>query len=300
MSPKGDESLSYAECTLKLLQCKAGEQPHAAALDFWRTLLGRITHLTINVDWKQQEMLLQPELLRELSALTALRFFVTGRAQAGEAGDVLKLPELRTLHVQGYNKWHISLDCPHLTSLTLAHCVSLGCVTLQAPLQELFAASSCELRMHDGFPLTNFLSLVSLDLQCDPDEEWEFMKVLPQMKKLQNLRLEIWDADSPLSFPHSLCKMELRFLCRGDWNESLIPLLQELPELRDLKIELEVDDRDPSSADLSSDLRPFMAMQKLRIIQLGPWEAWSASTFKALGQLEEEVVRSGSKLQLLY
>ena len=300
MSQNRDEVTHNAGCTLKLLQCKAGEQPHAAALDFWGTLSGRITTLTINVDWKQQEMLLQPQLLRELSALTALTFFVSGSEQKGGVGDTLKLPELRMLTLHGYETRDIDLECPQLTSLTLASCIPLGYVSLQAPLQELLAVGSCDFKMHAEFPLTNFLDLVSLDLKCNLDDEWKFMRVLPQMTKLQDMRLEIWEADSFVSLPRSLCRVELRFICGGAWDNNIIPLLQELPELGDLYIELEWDFLEHTLANLSGDLRPFLAMQKLRTFRLGPWDAWSASTFKALGQLEEELVRSGSRLQLLY
>ncbi len=298
--PDGIEGFCSAGCTLKLLQCKAREQPHAGVLDFWRTLSGRITDLTFHVNWKQQQMLLQPHLLRELSALTALTFIVTGCEEAVGEGDILNLPELKTLCIQGHDNRDITLECPKLTSLTLTSSLPMGDVTLQAPLQEFFAASSGDFRMHDGFPLTNFLDLVSIDLKCDMDGEYKFMRVLPEMKKLQKLRLDVWEADSFLSFPQSLRKVELRFICLGDWSNSAIPLLQELPELTELSIELEFDPRDPSGANLSADLKPFMAMQKLRTFQLGHWEAWSPSTFKALGELEAELVRSGSKLQLLY
>lgn len=118
------------------------------------------------------------------------------------------------------------------------------------------------------------------------------------MQKLQTLDLGVSEGKLLQGLPHSLREVSLQFLCSTSWDIAVIPLLQQLSNLKDLKIGFRYGSE--TLVALSCDLRPFMEMQSLCTFQLGPWEAWTPDSFKALGQFEVELMRSGSKLELIY
>ena len=271
-------------------------------LDFWHTLSDCLTKLDIDVDWTQPQMLLQPQLLRQLTALTAMTFSVIGGDKADVLeGEVLDLPELRSLYVNSYWGRPLVLNCRKLTSLTMVGCDPMGLVSLQAPLKNLHAAGSGEFTIHPGFPLTNFLDLVSLSIECTYDGEDELCQMFPQMTKLKTLDMCINEGRLLQSLPQSLCAVSLMFMAGESWDGAVLPVLQQLPELTDLTIDIQTfgDALATLTSDLSK-LRPFMAMQKLCSLQLGDWQAWTASSLRMLGQFEAELARSGSKLELDY
>lgn len=298
----------FAGRTLQLLHCKADQQPDAGVLGFWQTLSSCLTELAINVDWTQQQLLFQPGVLTQLTALTAITFSVIdydhGDEDHVEGSDVLHLPQLKPLHVKYYCGKHLVLECPQLTSLSMDACNPLGYVSLQAALQELSAKSSDEFAMHTGFPLTIFLDMVSLSIECTYNGEQELFQALPLMKRLVSKRLVSLDLNVNQgkflrSLPQGLCEVSLDFNHYSDWDDAVIAMLQKLPELRELRLKF-WSRVQCSLARLSSHLRPFIGLPKLRILQLGEWQAWTPDTLRALGQFEAELVRSGSKIELMY
>ena len=85
------------------------------------------------------------------------------------------------------------------------------------------------------------------------------------------------------------------------WNDGVIPVLQQLPELSDLDIFFcTIVEGAHHLASLSCDLTPFMAMQKLRTLRLGDWQAWTPSSLRKIGEFHDELLSSGSKLKLVY
>ncbi len=291
-----------AERTVQLLYCKTGAQPKAAIVDFWHTLSDCLTELIIDLDWTQQQLQLQPQLLSQLTALTAMTYSVMeGEELDGLPGEILSLPELTTLHVKFYCGRDLALECPKLTHLTMEECDPLGLISLQAPLQHLEAGSCGVFEIHAGFPLTNFLDLIFLGIDCPDTCEEQLCEALPLMTKLQTLQLFLSQGRLLQSLPQSLCEVTLHFMPARGWDDALIPVLQQLPELRDLWIFFCTTDEDTYHlASLSCDLRPFMAMHKLRTLHLGDWQAWTPSPLRALGEFHEELLSSGSKLKLKY
>ena len=237
--PFGHKRLTVrtAERTVQLLYCKAGEQPKAAVVDFWHTLSDCLTELSLGLDWTQPQMRLEPQFLTQLTALTAMTFaLVEGEAEDASAVDVLKLPELKFLHVKFYRGSNLVLDCPSLTDLVLEMCKPLGLVSLQAPLLQLDAVSSGAFTMHPGFPLTNFLQLMWLRIECRETEEKQLLEALPLMTSLQTLQLGLCQGRLLRSLPQSLYQVTLHYTTSAGWNDGVIPVLQQLPRLRELEI----------------------------------------------------------------
>ena len=264
---------------------------------FWRTFSERLTEVAFNVEWTDRHgSLLQPEVLKQLTAVTKLSFHVI-EAPSFSANDRLDLPELKVLYVEGFCGSRLDLECPKLTSLTLADCSATE-VHLLAPLQNLFVRSSEDFGIHTGFPLSNLMELVSLSIQCYDDEETLFPALL-LMQRLQTLDLGIYQGKLLQGLPHSLHKVSLHFNCNISWDDAVIPMLQHISNLKDIEILIESYSKS-TLAVLSGDLRPFMKMQRLCTFRLGPCYAWTPGSFKALGQFEVELMRSGSKLQLIY
>ena len=83
------------------------------------------------------------------------------------------------------------------------------------------------------------------------------------------------------------------------WDDAVIPVLQQLPQLEHLRMEIH-SWSGHSPARLSGNLMPFMAMPKLSTIKLGQWQSWTASSLRLLGQYQAELLRSGSNLELTY
>ena len=89
----------------------------------------------------------------------------------------------------------------------------------------------------------------------------------------------------------------------------MIPLMQQLPRVESIRISIYSQDGGSiGDKSLDHDLRPFLAMSSLRLLQFGKsfrWnesasQLWKASTLRQLGELEAEVVKLGKKLQLRY
>ena len=286
---------------MELLHCRAGQQPKPGLLNFWHTLSDCLTILGFQMDWLQSHMRFQPQLLRELRALTYLTLSL-GESRAADVleGDILDLPALKILVVQGYWARKLQLECPKLASLTMDSCDPLGKVSLQASLRTLNVRSSGEFSMHNGFPLTNFLDLVTLKIECECDQEEEFFQSLPLMTKLQTLELGIYKGDLLRSLPQSLRQVGLYFIACECWDSHIIPVLQQLSELRELTIEVSgCVYGSESPASLSCDLRPFMSMRHLHTLTIGMWRAWTPSSLSALAQFEAELIKAGSKLKLI-
>ncbi len=295
-----DGRVHLAGRTLQLLHCRGNEPPTDCTMEFWWTISHLLTRLSIDVDWTKHHMVLQTQILSRSAALTSLRLRITG----GEGvdilqGDLLSLPRLRSLEVEGYWGRHLVLECPRLTSLVLEDCDPMGCVSLQAPLlQCLCARSSGEFPMHSGFPVSNFLHLYALSIECSFDEEQQLFEVLPLMEKLDSLDVGIFRGSLLQSLPQSLSHVSMHYHAAEAWHDAVIPLVQQLPQLWKLEIRIQIFGNE--RARLCSDLRPFLAMQKLRKLQLGEWRAWSPGSLRALGQFEAELARSGSKIKLMY
>ena len=158
----------------------------------------------------------------------------------------------------------------------------LGVVSLQAPLEDLYITCSGDFVMHPGFPMTNFRALLSLKIECRQEDEEAFFPELPLMESLQTLDLSISEGKLLKGLPRSLRNVQLHYYDEG-WNDCIIPALQQLPKAEDLRIDIQLY-QNRLSCMLSHDLMPFMAMQKLSLLQLGSWEVWASSSLKALGQ----------------
>ena len=292
--------MPFAGRTLQLLHCREHEPPSTFTMEFWWTICHVLTRLSIDLDWTRHHMVLQTQILRRSPALTSLKLRVTG----GEGvdvlqGDVLSLSRLRNLDVEGYWGRHLVLECPKLRRLVLTDCDPMGRVSLQAPsLQHLCARSSGEFPMHPGFPMSNFSHLGSLSIECPYEEEQQLFQVLPLMEKLHTLDLGIFRGSLLQSLPESLEHVSLHYHTSEAWHDAVIPMAQRLPQL--WKLEVRIQTFGNERARLCSDLRPFLAMQKLRHLQLGSWRAWSPASLRALGQFEAELARSGSKVELMY
>ena len=83
----------------------------------------------------QPQTRLQPQLLKQLRALTALTFSVLEDSADAAVleGDTLDIPELRVLVVEGYWARHLQLECPKLISLEMADCDPMGPVLALSP-----------------------------------------------------------------------------------------------------------------------------------------------------------------------
>ncbi len=191
---------------------------------------------------------MQPQVLSQLTALTALSIKVEQTVidesdddeeeefDVWREGDTLKLPNLKKLHLTCYWGRHLVLDCPQLTSLSFRDGNPHGPVSLQAPLKELVAISYPGFIMHPGFPLSNFLDMVSLTIACHIDQEEQLYRQLPLMRRLVMLKLRTMHGKLLQSLPQSLDELALDFIGVEAWDDAVIPVLQQLPELRKLKV----------------------------------------------------------------
>ena len=301
---------------MQLLYCEAGKQPDKAMLGFWHTLSGCLTALEIDTSDNTPDLQLQPQLLRQLTALTTLTFHAGGGPDDVLVNNTLHLPQLRTLYVDHYWGRDLVLGCPKLTDLTL-ECWGgipeedvVHLVFLEARLERFCIKQSENFVMHPGFPVANFLGVVTLSIECDEEEgEEALFAALPLMQKLQTLDLKVHQGWLLRSLPQSLCEVALEYASAAGWDDRVVPALQQLPELQHLRILLswngkdtepqysdsEDSDAEEAPATLSCDLRPFTALQKLCTFQGGPRGAWAPSSLRALGELQNELVRSSSK-----
>ena len=152
--------------------------------------------------------------------------------------------------------------------------------------------------MHTGFPVTNFLDLVSLKIRSHGDGEEALFPALPLMKKLQTLDLVVHQGWLLRSLPQSLREVALEYLSSAGWDDRVIPALQQLLDLEELKIKIQRFSED-TLATLSSDLRPFLALQRLSTFRVRPREAWTPGALRALGEFQDELVRSASVVTAL-
>ena len=179
-----------AERTLGLLQCKTGEQPHAAIVDFWDILSDCLTDLEIDVDWKQQEMLLQSQVLSQPTALTGLTFGVANGYDAEPLhGDIIDLPELRELHFKFYWGRELTLRCPKLFNLIMEDCDLMGPVFLQARLRHFQAGVFWCFLVAPWLPNDQFPGCDHPQYSVPVGGREQLMKALPLMRKLQTLEL---------------------------------------------------------------------------------------------------------------
>ena len=240
----------------ELLYDVAGNQPGEAVLDFWRPFADCLTDLDIDAERVNPQLRLQPQLLSQLTALTHLTFIT--HDGLGPEDHLLRFPELRSLEIHAAYGDRVIVECPRLTYL---HCGSRLC--LPAPLPDL--VSLCVRWNDDG----------------DDSNEEALFSALPLMSKLRTLDLVVDRGWLLRSLLQSLCEVALDYLSGEGWDGRVIPALQQLPELKDLKIKIKWRSGD-TPAMLSSDLRPFMAMQKLCSLELGPREAWTPCSLIAL------------------
>ena len=249
-------------------------QPDPAMIDFWHTLSERLTELNLHVDWTYHRYRPQPQLLKQLTALTKMSFHVQRKdSQDYDYSDwTLDISELRELHLEQYFGRDLVLECSRLTTLTWVECSQIRLVYLQAPLQGLSVRSSGGFRIHPGFPVSNLMGLISLSIACHAEDEEVLLSALPMMQKLRTLDLAISQGWLLQGLPQSLCEVALQLLRESGWDNAIIPVLQQVVNLKDLRISIQRYSED-AVATLSCDLRPFMAMEKLCTFQLGPWDS---------------------------
>ena len=278
-------------------------------LDYWATLSNCLTDLDIAVDITEDIQLLQPAYLIELSRLTRLAIDVLDDT-SGDAYDynqiryTLRLPQLKVLCLTNLYIDTMELHCPQLQLLRIVFCAMD--VYLQASLEHLHLEDS-SLDVHKGFPSTNLAGLTYL---CIDDADGPDAEALPLMTRLHTLKFQVWQLGRlPAKLPNSLRDLTLVFSTDERWDSLVIPLVQQLPEVESIRIDIHSHRRDLiGHLSLDHNLRPFLAMRSLRHLQF--WNSmyckgnapqlWKASALRQLGELEAEVVRSGKKLQLRY
>ena len=288
----------------KLLQGAPAGPPRNKLLDYWATLSRCLTDLEVSTD---PQLLLQPAYLNELTRLT--RLSLDGATpQNGQAHEddgphyAFQLPELASLHLSNLWAGILNLLCPQLTRLHIEGC-AISKLYLHASLKHLHYEFSAILLMHKGFPITNLIGLTYLSCYAslDIDSEAVLVQGLPLMTQLQFLELQINRGKLPASLPSSLRDLTMTFSANRAWDSSVIPLVQQLPEARAIRIYVETK-RNAFIGNLSldHDLMPFLAMTSLNYLVLGNPQVWKASALCQLGEVEAEVVRSGKKLFLRY
>ena len=258
----------------------------------------------------RDKRLLQPAYLNELTRLTRLEFGEEGSLDSHEAGAhyAFKLPELRNLILRGLCAGNLELQCLQLEVLHIEYC-TIGKLHLQASLEHLHHECSAPILLHEGFPVTNLIGLTYLSLEDDGNKEAEpvLFQGLPLMSRLRILYLSIHTCSLPASLPSSLQDFTLDFSIARGWDSAVIPLVQQLPRVESIHISAS-SQHSGSFGDksLDHDLRPFLAMEALRLLQLGDPDSrpnsrgWKASALRQLGELEAEVVRMGKDLEIVY
>ena len=240
------------------------------------------------------EQLLQSTYLNQLTRLTRLAFDEGGPRSdwADDLDYALKLPALKVLCVDCLKASNLQLECPQLKTLRIEGFIS-GRLYLQASLEHLHHARGAEISIHKGFPITNLIGLTYLSLRVsyDIDTEAALVQALPLMTRLRILNMGINMCSLPATLPSSLRDVTLRFSSDREWDSSVILLLQQLPDAESicifpLRVGLIGD------LSLDHDLRPFLAMKSLRLLQLGcagQSHVWKASALRQLEELEAEI-----------
>ena len=307
-------SQCIAGLTKELLQGVPAGLPDSKLLDYWATLSSCLTGLDLNVD-RSDLSLLQPAYLKELTRLTWLSFYEEAD-DIDDADQVLwphyafEFPELKHLDFSNLRAGNVDMQCPQLCLLSIQDCI-MGKLHIQASLKDLCLSHSTYVLLHEGFPMSNLSGLTCLRLVGNDDfnSEAAIFRRLPLMTALQDLHLGINLCSLPATLPKSLRNLTLSFSSDGAWDSSVIPLMQQLPRVESIRISIYSQDGGSiGDKSLDHDLRPFLAMSSLRLLQFGKsfrWnesasQLWKASTLRQLGELEAEVVKLGKKLQLRY
>ena len=297
-----------AGLTRELLQDVPTGSPNSKLLDYWATVSSCLTNLEILMDPADKQHL-QPAYLNQLTRLTRLAFGESADSDSHEEDGfhyAFELPELKMLCLGCLWASNLQLHCPQLKHLRFAGCF-IGKVYLQASLESLHHMDSVSLLIHEGFPMTNLIGLTYLSFNSSDYDttggtlEAVLFQGLPSMTRLRVLDLSISLGSLPANLPNSLQDITIFFSYGRVWDSSVIPLLQQLPRVEAIRIYT------PSpgigfigDSSLDHDLRPFLAMKSLKVLQLGNSNMWKPSALHQLGELEAEVVKSGSKLDFDY
>ena len=303
-----------AGLTKELLQGVPAGLPDSKLLDYWATLSSCLTGLDLNVD-RSDSSLLQPAYLKELTRLTWLSFYEEADI-VDDADQVLwpnyafEFPELIDLDFSNIQSGDMDLKCPQLCILSMQDCI-MGKLHIQASLKDLCLSDSTCVLLHEGFPMSNLsgLTRLRLDGNMNTNSEAFIFQQLPVMTLLQFLHLGINLCSLPPKLPSSLRDLTLVFRTDRAWDSSVIPIVQHLPRVESVRISIHSQHGGSiGNKSLDHDLRPFLAMSSLRLLQFSKslrWDEnasqlWKASTLRQLGELEAEVVRLGKKLQVRY
>ena len=310
MDPCYTVTKAYFQCTAglttELLQGVSAGPANSKLLDYWATLSSCLTDLEFLINPMEKQ--LQPAYLNQLTRLTRLAFSELldpeGHAHQGAWPHyVFKLPELKALELDSVWLGDLELQCPQLKLLRIEGSL-MEKLSLQASLEDLHLDNCTPDFLHEGFPNTNLIGLTYLSLGgvYQTGSEAALFQWLPLMTELRALYLSISKFSLPAELPKTLRDLTLIFDTKKGWDSSVIPLLQQLPEVESIFIE--IDSYSPAAVigDLSLDhnLRPFLAIKSLRLLHLGNSQVWKASALRQLGELEAEVARSGKKLKLSY
>ena len=282
--------------------------PNSELLDYWATMSSCLTDLQIAMSARDMQ-LLQPAYLNELTRLTRLEFGEEKSLDSHENGVhyAFELPELKVLELKGVSASNLEFQCWQLRVLSI-ECCTIGKLHLQASLEHLHHELSTPILLHAGFPVTNLIGLTYLHLEDDGDKEAEAVLLhgLPLMSWLRILYLTIHKCSLPASLPSSLQEFSLDFSDDREWDSAVIPLVQQLPRVESIRIYASSQRSGPfGDKSLDHDLRPFLAMESLKLLKLGDpdypnSQVWKASAFRQLGELETEVVRLGKDLEIVY
>ena len=294
-----------AGLTRELLQDVPAGTPNSKLLDYWATVSSCLTDSELFMDPADKQHL-QPAYLNQLTRLTRLAFGESDDSNSHEEDGfhyAFELPELKVLSLECLWASDLRLQCPQLKHLRIVGCY-IGKVYLQASLESLHHMDSVSLVIHEGFPITNLIGLTYLSFNVsnlDITSEAVLFQGLPLMTRLRVLDLLINMCSLPASLPSSLQNLTIYFSHKRVWDSSVIPLLQQLPGVETIRIYTPslgigfIGDRS-----LDHDLRPFLAINSLKILQLGDSHMWRPSALRQLGELEAEVVRLGKTLELIY
>ena len=242
--------------------------PDSKVLDYWATLSSCLMDLEITVIPRDPQ-LLQPAYLNELTRLT--RLALSGRDQPGivaydhnQIHYAFKLPELEVLWLSGLLVNTLELQCPQLEVLQIESC-ALDKTCLQASLEHLHLENSAVDFGHEDFPISNLTGLTYL---CIDGADGLDSEALPLMTWLHTLSLDIWDCGLPASLPSSLREITLVYSRDEAWDSSCIPLVQQLPSVESIRIDIQSHRRDLiGHISLDHSLRPFLSMRSLRHLQ---------------------------------
>ena len=170
----------------------------------------------------------------------------------------------------------LQLQCPQLQTLRIERFI-IGKLHLHASLEHLHYAEGGDFFVHEGFPITNLIGLtyLSLNVSYDTVTEAALLQGLPLMTQLRVLDMCIKMCSLPATLPASLRDVTLGFSWDRTWDSSVIPLLQQLPGVESIRLHsLTQGTIFLGDESLDCDLRPFLAMKSLKVLQLGDSRVW--------------------------